>query len=117
MCEIENQENKALDFIGELFKVLTATSGIILALLWGLIRDQQASETILYIRIGSIALAICMIASIMGLQFIVSALQRNAKIVSKDGRVALCYFLAWISFILGNALLVVAIFTVVINCN
>jgi hypothetical protein len=83
-----------------------------LALLWGLTQRSGAASVIGIIRYASIILVISIISALLGLQFIVSQLEKDsvdAKI-TKRATVASSFFVAWISFISGCILLIVAIF-------
>ena len=104
------RDEKAVDSIAELFKIVVTTSGIILVLLWRLITKKPSLETLFYIRIASVVMAVSMALSLLGLQFIVSALQREEKDVSKVGSITFCFLLTWIGFLLGCIFLILAIF-------
>jgi hypothetical protein len=94
----------ATDLVGELFKLLPATAGIMLALIWGLAdKNTPKSDVLDAIRLASIALVVTILLSLLGLQFMVSALQGDANAKAGDKpTVMVCFFIAWISFILGS---------------
>lgn len=97
--------------VEELLKTLAATTGVMLTLLWALTERSQPEDVLWAIRFASLGLVLSTVASILGLQFIVTELQRNSQNVTKVGTVAASFFVAWISFLVGCALLVVALFS------
>lgn len=109
---METETNKALNSVEGLFKTIIATSGIMLALLWGL-TQRDITLCILYIiRTSSIVLVVSIIGSLLGLQFIVTKLEQNASDITKQRTVAFSFLIAWVSFIAGCILVIIAIFQV-----
>lgn len=106
----EIEDEKALDTIGELFKTIIATAGIVLTLLWGLLEPNIDPARLLWTKVCSVILLIAIGCALLGLQFVVSALQGEVAKVSKDGRVAACFLSSWVSFLGGCVLLIVAIY-------
>lgn len=102
-------EDPATKSVEEIFKVLIATSGIMLALLWGLTQRTVPPLVVTIIRIASIVLVISIVGSLLGLQFIVTELEKNTAKISKVGAVAVSFVTAWISFLAGCVALIVAI--------
>src|SRR4051794_26187700 len=100
-------EEKAIALVAELLKTIIATSGIILTLLWGFLGSNPTSTRLCWSRISSIVLLVSIALALLGLQFMVSALQLKVAEVSKDGLVALCFVGSWISFLVGCGLLMV----------
>lgn len=103
-------DDKALKYVEELFKTIIATSGIMLALLWGL--TQRSSITVLIlgtVRWASLVFVVSIILSLLGYQFIVSRTQQGIEI-TKSGPVPFLFLLSWLTFIAGCILLVIAIF-------
>lgn len=103
-------DEKALDMIGELFKTIIATAGIVLTLLWGLLEPNIDPTRLFWTKVCSVVLLIAITCALLGLQFMVSALQNKVARVSRDGLVAACFFSSWISFLGGCVLLIVAIY-------
>jgi hypothetical protein len=103
---------RAIESVEGLCKTVVATSGILLALLWGLTQRDVSGLVLCTIRIASIILAVSIIGSLLGLQFIVTQLQRNVAEVTKHPTVAYSYLLSWTTFIAGCFLIIVAIFQV-----
>ncbi len=106
----ETSSDKALKNVEELFKTIIATSGIMLALLWGLTQRDIGDSVLTIIRIASIVLVISIIGSLLGLQFIVTEHERDATNITKIRTVAFSFLIAWLSFIGGCILVIVAIF-------
>lgn len=104
--------DKASNVVIELFKIVIATSGIILALLWGLVNKEGLEYKLIFIQIASVVLIIAIASSLLGLQFIVSAIQRNSPAPSRVGSVAICFFIGWFGFLIGCVALLAAIFNV-----
>jgi hypothetical protein len=104
---------KATDLVGELFKLIPGTSGIMLALIWGLADHKAPPNCVLtVIRIASIILVVCIFLSLLGLQFMVSQLQRGNTDASSHGTVALCFVAAWVVFIAGSAAVIWSLFLI-----
>jgi hypothetical protein len=104
---------KATDLVGELFKLIPSTSGIMLALIWGLADHQTPPHCVLtVIRIASIILAVCILLSLLGLQFMVSQLQRGNNDASSHGTVAFCFVAAWLAFIAGSVAVIWSLFLI-----
>lgn len=103
-------EDKALKYVEELFKTIIATSGIMLALLWGLTQRATISTFILNtVRWASAIFVLSIFLSLLGYQFIVSRTQHGDEI-TKSGPVPLLFLLTWLAFIAGCVFIVVAIF-------
>jgi hypothetical protein len=103
-------EDKALKYIEELFKTIIATSGIMLALLWGLTQRVTITALILgTVRWASLVFVLAIFLSLLGYQFIVSRTQQGNEI-TKSGPVPFLFLLTWLAFIMGCVLLVIAIF-------
>lgn len=97
-----SREDAANQLVVELFKLLPGTSGIMLALIWGLADKTPPPHAVLIsIRVASIILVATIVASLVGLQFMVSALQRQGGTGSRDAAVSICFSVAWVSFIAG----------------
>lgn len=107
-----SQENRADDLVGELFKLLPAVSGVMLALIWGLAGDAGTPPNcvLILIRVASIALTLSILASLLGLQFMVSGMQADKEAVSKTGTVQFCFFASWITFVLGCVAVIWSLF-------
>lgn len=106
---------KATSLVGELFKLIPATSGIMLALIWGLAERTTPSHSVLIaVRISSVLLVVSILLSLGGLQFMVSALQsgNHDDDAASVGTVQLCFFTAWIAFIAGSAAVLWSIFLI-----
>jgi hypothetical protein len=108
-----NTRAKSADLVGELFKLMPATSGIMLALIWGLAdRTKPPHSVLIAIRIASIILAVTIFLSLLGLQFMVSELQDNNQDVSSAPAVQVCFITAWIAFIVGSAAVIWSLFLI-----
>jgi predicted neutral ceramidase superfamily lipid hydrolase len=107
-----DHDDRPLKSVEELFKTLATTSGIMLALLWGLTQRTLDATVLCTIRIASIILVFSILVAILGLQFIVSRLESNATKITKQASVAYCFMLAWLSFIAGCVAVILAIFQV-----
>jgi hypothetical protein len=117
-------DDKALPKIEELFKIIVATAGIVLTLLWGLTQRSIPTDVLSLIRLASIVLVVSIFTSLIGFQFIVSGVQKNADdarsnkklvTVSRKSTVAITFTLSWLSFFGGCLLLILAIFKVQIT--
>lgn len=97
--------DRADALVGELFKLLPAVSGVMLALMWGLAGKARLDSSVLsHIRIASLLLILTIFISLLGLQFMVSALQGKKSYTSgvgAKGTVAICFFFAWVLFLVG----------------
>ena len=109
-------KDRADALVGELFKLLPAVSGVMLALMWGLAgKTQLASSVLTHIRIASALLIVTIFISLLGLQFMVSALQGSKsydKGVGAKGSVAVCFFFAWVLFLIGCVFVVWSLFEI-----
>lgn len=101
----------ATQLVGELLKLLPTTSGIMLALIWGLAdQEHPAHDVLTATRVASILLVVTILLSLLGLQFLVSALQGGTTDASSKGTVQLCFGLAWLSFFAGSAAVIWSLF-------
>jgi hypothetical protein len=105
-----SEDDKPTKNVEELFKTIITTAGIMLPLLWGLTQRQTIGNVITTIRIASITLMVSIVASILGCQFIVTKLENKTSNITKQTTVAYSFLVAWLSFILGGVLVIVAIF-------
>jgi hypothetical protein len=83
-----------------------------LALIWGLAGDAAPPShcVLVLIRAASIILTVSILASLLGLQFMVSGMQENKEAVSKTGTVQFCFFASWITFVLGCVAVIWSLF-------
>jgi len=108
-----NARAKATDLVGEIFKLMPATAGIMLALIWGLADRATPSQSVLVaIRVSSIILVVSIILSLAGVQFTVAELQAGNTDGASKPSVQICFFGAWITFILGTAAVVWSLFLI-----
>jgi hypothetical protein len=105
-----SEDDKPTKNVEELFKTMITTAGIMLPLLWGLTQRQTIGNVITTIRIASITLMVSIVASILGSQFIVTKLENKVSNITKQKTVAYSFLVAWLSFIVGGVLVIVAIF-------
>jgi hypothetical protein len=105
-----NHEDKALDLVSELLKLIPSTSGIMLALIWGLAGDSTPDDVLRAIRIASIVLVIAIFIAFVGLQFVLGGLEKRASWVSKRGAVQATFMLAEVAFLLGCAIVIWSLF-------
>ncbi len=108
--EQRSPSDKARESVEQLLRTVIATSGIMLALLWGLIQRTTSAAVIPTIRHASVVLVLAVAGSLLGLQFVVTELERNTQQITKRGTVAFTFVAAWISFLAGCVLLIVAIY-------
>jgi hypothetical protein len=109
----ESNNDKALKSVEEILKTIIATSGILLALLWGLIQRQGISARVFTtIRIASIVFVVSIFFALLGCQFIVGRLEMGSENITKHKAVAFSFLISWIAFLSGCALLILAIFGV-----
>jgi hypothetical protein len=101
-----DHEQKALDLVNELFKLIPATAGVMLALIWGLAGDETPHDVLAAIRIASIVLVVSICSAFLGLQFVVSGLQAKDSGIARAGKVQLCFFVAWLLFLGGCGLVI-----------
>lgn len=112
MSHRNETEDKALNTVEELFKTIIATSGIMLALLWGLTQREDLTQSALSaVQNASIVFVVSIFFSFLGNQFIVTKLHKDASDTSKKGAVPFCFLLAWVTFIVGCVLLIVSLFS------
>jgi hypothetical protein len=106
-----SNENQAVTAVAELLKLIPAVSGVMLGLVWGL--AEGASPDVLdAIRAASVLLVASIFFSLLGLQFIVSALQKGSSNIAGKGTVQLSFLFAWISFLIGCVLVVLSLFLI-----
>lgn len=110
MSRNDSPEDKALKYVEELLKTIIATSGIMLALLWGLTQRAISLAVLNTVRWASIVFVLSIFISLLGGQFIVSRVQQDDREITKKGPVPLVFLLAWLTFVVGCALLILAIF-------
>jgi hypothetical protein len=108
----QTSADKARENVAELLKTITATTGVMLALLWGLTQRTITPDVLWLIRVASFVLVVSMVASLLGLQFIVSALDRGEAQVSQVRTVAGSFLVAWLAFLFGCGFLIAAIFRI-----
>jgi hypothetical protein len=107
----EEVKEAGTQLVGELFKLLPATSGIMLALIWGLAdRTTPVHDVLVAMRIGSIVLVLSIIASLLGLQFMVSAMQAGTLNAGEKGSVQFCFVAAWAGFVAGCVAVIWSLF-------
>jgi hypothetical protein len=114
----EQSADKALPRVEELFKTVITTSGVMLALLWGLTQKEISPPVLGLIQLGSFALVLSIGTALLGMQFIVAQLQKEPQEAQKDPKpmiskhvtVATCYLIAWLSFLAGCTGVILAIF-------
>jgi hypothetical protein len=108
-----NTRAKATDLVGEIFKLMPATAGIMLALIWGLADRATPSHSVLTaIRIASIILVVSIFLSLLGLQFTVTELQNGKEDAASKWTVQVCFFGAWITFIAGSVAVIWGLFLI-----
>jgi hypothetical protein len=96
------QGDKAIDLMGELFKLMPATAGIMLALIWGLAdRTKTAHDVLMAIRIASILLAVSIFAALLGLQAMVGWLHRGSQ-GAIFNRSQIIFIVGWCGFFGGT---------------
>jgi hypothetical protein len=109
-------KDRADALVGEMFKLLPAVSGVMLALMWGLAgKTRLDSDVMTHIHIASLLLIVTIFVSLLGLQFMVSALQGNKTYdsgVGTKGSVAGCFFFAWVFFFIGCVFVVWSLFEI-----
>jgi amino acid permease len=101
-----NNQSEAAKTVEELCKTLVATAGLILTLLWTLAGNNPPAPIIA----ATVLLVVSIAASLLAVQFIVSKRQRNDSALT-GGSVGIGFFIAWITFLVGTVLLLVAIFS------
>jgi hypothetical protein len=110
---LEFHHEKAVENVRELFRTIIATSGIMLALLWGLTQRFGVTEKLVVPRIASGLLVLSILASLLGWQFIVTKFEADVSAITKENSVAYSFLIASASFFLGVLLILGwALFTV-----
>ena len=111
MCQHSKTNNEAArKSVEDLLKTIIGTAGIMLAVLWGLATHSGAASVITIIRRASMVLVFSMVCALLALQFIVSQLEKGASQITKQRKVAWTFAVAWVSFIVGCVLVILAIF-------
>lgn len=105
-----SSEREAHTSVEELFKTLIATGGIMLTLLWGLTQRDLAAGTVVVIRYASVVLVLSTAASLIGLQFVVTEIEKKTAHIATVRSVAWSFIAAWLAFLAGSVLVVIAIF-------
>lgn len=104
-------KDKAAGLVGELFKLLPTAAGIMLALIWGLAdRTTPAKDVLHLVRAGSIVLAVSILTSLLGLQFMVSRYQSDKSDLAGDSCIQGCFVCSWLMFVVGTALVIWSLF-------
>ena len=108
-----NPREEASKLVGELFKLLPSTSGIMLALIWGLAdRMKPAHDVLVAVRVASIFLVVTILLSLLGIQFMISTLQSGEVDTYQKPTVQACFVLAWLVFIGGSASVIWSLFLI-----
>jgi uncharacterized protein YhhL (DUF1145 family) len=105
-------KDSATASVEEILKTLIATSGVMLALLWGLLPEKlppPAARGI--IRHASVIFVVTVIAALLDLQLIVSATQKGTAQPAAEKRVGFLFLVAWVAFIAGCIYLIRAIYS------
>jgi hypothetical protein len=106
-----SNDEKAVTAVGELLKLIPAVAGVMLGLVWGLAGDAMP-DVLKAIRFASVVLVVSIFFSLLGLQFIVSALQKGSSNIAGKATVQLSFFLAWFLFLVGCVLVVRSLFLI-----
>jgi hypothetical protein len=117
------EDDNARKSIEDLLKILIATSGVVLALLWALTqRSPLITKHVFHIiRWASFILVLAMGAGFLSYQFSITRLQKNLEAakqckpwtaVSKHPTIAVPFLVAWISFLIGCAFLLWAMWNI-----
>ena len=111
--EDRKKPSKANDVILEFFKLIPATSGIMLALIWGLAnRSTPPSTTVLWtIRIASLLLAISILACFIGLAGMIDTLHSDEDAYSEKG-IRYTVYVAWACFLSGVFTVIFSLFLI-----
>jgi hypothetical protein len=116
-------DDNARKSIEELLKILIATSGVILTLLWGLTQRTSLINKDIFrtIRLSSFILVIAIAAAFFSYQFSITGLHKNLKAV-KEGRlrneistsriIGGLFFISWVSFLVACAFLLRAMWKI-----
>ena len=104
--------DEARKSVEELFKTVITAAGLILTLLWGLTQRPVDPGVLRLVQSASLALVFSIIMALLGLQFIVSALERGQSAITRKPTVAISFLLAWVTFIVGCVILALSIFKV-----
>lgn len=84
-----------------------------LALIWGLANGKTAPDCVMTtIRIASIILFVSIFLSLLGMQFMVTQLQKENANVSKHGSVQFCFLFAWLAFLAGSVAVIVSLYLI-----
>jgi hypothetical protein len=102
--------DKPVKHVEDLFRTIITTAGVMLPLLWGLTQRQLSPSAMATIRWASIFFMIAIVGSLIGCQFIVTHLENDVADISKRKSVAFSFLTAWISFLIGSFMVIVAIF-------
>lgn len=105
-------KDPATESVEEILKTLIGTSGVMLALLWGLLSGKALpAATREIIRHASVILVATVAVALLDLQFIVSALQKGTAQPAKGKTVAFLFLVAWVAFCVGCVFLIRAIYS------
>jgi hypothetical protein len=117
------EDDNARKSIEDLLKILIATSGVVLGLLWALTqRSPLITKHVFHIiRWASFIIVLAMGAGFLSYQFSITRLQKNLEAskkgepwreVSKHPTIAVPFFLAWIFFLIGCSFLLWAMWSI-----
>ena len=106
--KMDFHEEKALENVRDFFKTIISTSGIMLALLWGLSKDT--ANVLGLVRIASILLVVAIFTSLLGCQFIGTELDRKSSQITHQKTVTSSFIVSWIIFLAGCVFVILAIF-------
>jgi len=114
------KEDVPAKYAQSLMSILITTAGLMLTLSWGLLQLQVVRLVVPAIQLGSLFLFLSIFASILSHQFLVSQANKRFASVPKDKErksvamerdVGLSFLAAWMTFIVGACLVLIAIWT------
>ncbi len=107
-------EDKSTGHVVTLAEALTATSGLILGLLWALLDEETLkilSSHAFSLRAGAVSLGLAICFSLLTIQYVISErikVDKGCKSgpVADDNKVRAVFLLAWLSFLVGCGFLI-----------
>lgn len=111
---METGKDKSTDYLVTLAEALTATSGLILALLWALLDEETLKILSGYafsLRAGAVGLGLAVCFSLLTIQYVITErikVDKGEKSgpVADENTVRAVFLLGWLSFLVGCGFLV-----------
>lgn len=108
------REDKSTGYVVTLAEALTATSGLILGLLWALLDEETLiilRDYVCSLRAGAVSLGLAVFFSLLTIQYVITErikVDKGQKSgpVADENKVRVVFLLGWLSFLIGCGFLI-----------